>query len=325
MIDISDGAHFRRVGHRSTTGAPPRRAGLRVRGLRRRACHGVVDRRLAVGHVAPPPSIPTARNVPASTTPSTAPTGGMPFATRRSRRPGMTPTMPAPRSSPAIPSRSGHRTPDAARSVRIGDPGLEPLYLAALVVLYGLTAREYDVPTARRATVLLALFPASFFFLVPYSESLFLLLTVLTFWWFRASGERSGQPRRSAHRSSERRRAPRAGPSHRGVDGARSATAPRVRRRLVRSSDPWRTASTGSDERATRCSRCERNRAGRGRFSGPPSRRGMRSASVRRGSQTPEDLLDGRSLLTAIVLVSLAAGWRLCPGPTWCTRSRRSW
>ena len=59
-------------------------------------------------------------------------------------------------------------------------------YLVALVVLYGLTAREYDVPTARRATVLLALFPASFFFLVPYSESLFLLLTVLTFWWFRA-------------------------------------------------------------------------------------------------------------------------------------------
>lgn len=59
-------------------------------------------------------------------------------------------------------------------------------YLAALVVLFGLTAREYDVPTAQRATVLLALFPASFFFLVPYSESLFLLLTVLTFWWFRA-------------------------------------------------------------------------------------------------------------------------------------------
>jgi Gpi18-like mannosyltransferase len=59
-------------------------------------------------------------------------------------------------------------------------------YLAALVVLYGLTARELDVPVARRAVVLLASFPTSFFFLAPYSESLFLLLTLLSFWWYRA-------------------------------------------------------------------------------------------------------------------------------------------
>ena len=59
--------------------------------------------------------------------------------------------------------------------------------LAALVVLYGLTAREFDVPMARRAVVLLASFPTSFFFLAPYSESLFLLLTLLTFWWYRTA------------------------------------------------------------------------------------------------------------------------------------------
>jgi mannosyltransferase PIG-V len=56
-------------------------------------------------------------------------------------------------------------------------------FFAALVVLYALTAREYDRTTARRALVMLACFPASFFFLAPYSESLFLLCSVLAFWW----------------------------------------------------------------------------------------------------------------------------------------------
>jgi hypothetical protein len=58
-------------------------------------------------------------------------------------------------------------------------------FLAALVVLFALTAYEYSEWTARHAVLLLACFPASFFFLSPYSESLFLLSSLLTFWWAR--------------------------------------------------------------------------------------------------------------------------------------------
>jgi hypothetical protein len=58
-------------------------------------------------------------------------------------------------------------------------------FLAALIVLHGLTRREYGEDVARRAVILLAIFPTSFFFLAPYSESLFLLFTLLTFWWCR--------------------------------------------------------------------------------------------------------------------------------------------
>jgi hypothetical protein len=58
-------------------------------------------------------------------------------------------------------------------------------FLAALIVLYALTAREYSAEIARRSVLLLALFPTAFFCLAPYSESLFLLSTVLTFWWAR--------------------------------------------------------------------------------------------------------------------------------------------
>jgi hypothetical protein len=58
-------------------------------------------------------------------------------------------------------------------------------FLASLVVMYALTARELSVEVARRATLYLAVFPTAFFFLAPYSESLFLLLVLLTFWWAR--------------------------------------------------------------------------------------------------------------------------------------------
>ena len=54
-------------------------------------------------------------------------------------------------------------------------------YLAALVALYRLTERERSTELARRTVVLLACFPTAFFFLAPYSESLFLLLTLLAF------------------------------------------------------------------------------------------------------------------------------------------------
>jgi hypothetical protein len=55
-------------------------------------------------------------------------------------------------------------------------------FFAALLVLYALTSSEFSQPVARRTVVLLACFPASFFFLAPYSESLFLLATLLAFW-----------------------------------------------------------------------------------------------------------------------------------------------
>ena len=58
-------------------------------------------------------------------------------------------------------------------------------FLGALVVLFALTTFEFSTETARRAVLLLAWFPASFFFLAPYSESMFLFTSLLTFWWAR--------------------------------------------------------------------------------------------------------------------------------------------
>jgi Mannosyltransferase (PIG-V) len=63
--------------------------------------------------------------------------------------------------------------------------------LAALVLLYRLTEREYDAGTARRAVLYLALFPTAVFLFGLYSESLFLLAAVGAFylartgrWWW---------------------------------------------------------------------------------------------------------------------------------------------
>jgi Gpi18-like mannosyltransferase len=58
-------------------------------------------------------------------------------------------------------------------------------FLGALVVTYLLTEREFDEPRARTTVVLLAFLPTSYFFLMPYSESLFLLLVVGAFWGAR--------------------------------------------------------------------------------------------------------------------------------------------
>jgi hypothetical protein len=58
-------------------------------------------------------------------------------------------------------------------------------FLGALLVLYALTARELDESTARRAVLYTAVFPTALFFFAPYSESLFLLLSVLALWWAR--------------------------------------------------------------------------------------------------------------------------------------------
>jgi hypothetical protein len=57
--------------------------------------------------------------------------------------------------------------------------------LGALVVTYLLTTSEIDERAARTTVVLLAFFPTSYFFLMPYSESTFLLLAVTAFWGAR--------------------------------------------------------------------------------------------------------------------------------------------
>ncbi len=58
-------------------------------------------------------------------------------------------------------------------------------FLLALIVLYALTTLEYSDVVARRSVVLLASFPASFIFMSPYSESVFLLTTVTAFYLAR--------------------------------------------------------------------------------------------------------------------------------------------
>ena len=54
-------------------------------------------------------------------------------------------------------------------------------FLFALIALYRLSCDEYSERIARRTVVLLTCFPTSFFFLAPYSESLFLFSSVFAF------------------------------------------------------------------------------------------------------------------------------------------------
>jgi hypothetical protein len=58
-------------------------------------------------------------------------------------------------------------------------------FFLALLVLHALTRRELGEAAARRTMWLVALFPTGFFFLAPYSESMFLLASVSAFWFAR--------------------------------------------------------------------------------------------------------------------------------------------
>jgi Gpi18-like mannosyltransferase len=58
-------------------------------------------------------------------------------------------------------------------------------FLGALTVLYRFVETEFDGGTAGRATLYLAVFPTAFFFFTAYNESLFLLLTLLSFYTMR--------------------------------------------------------------------------------------------------------------------------------------------
>jgi hypothetical protein len=58
-------------------------------------------------------------------------------------------------------------------------------FLAALYYLYRLIRLDWPAPVATRALWLLALFPTALAFFIPYTESLYLLLAVLTLWYLR--------------------------------------------------------------------------------------------------------------------------------------------
>jgi hypothetical protein len=66
--------------------------------------------------------------------------------------------------------------------------------VGALLLLYFLTRTELSEDHARRSVLYAAVFPSAFFFLAPYSESLFFLLAIGTLWaarrhrWLLAAG-----------------------------------------------------------------------------------------------------------------------------------------
>ena len=55
-------------------------------------------------------------------------------------------------------------------------------FLGSLFVLYTLTRSELSDEIARRSVLYAAVFPTALFFFAPYSESLFFLLVLMTFW-----------------------------------------------------------------------------------------------------------------------------------------------
>jgi len=67
-------------------------------------------------------------------------------------------------------------------------------YIAAMIGLERLVARDFDRPIARRTVVAISIWPAAFFFFVPFTESVFLATTVWALlggrerhWWWAAA------------------------------------------------------------------------------------------------------------------------------------------
>jgi len=60
-------------------------------------------------------------------------------------------------------------------------------FYLALIFLYKLAALEFNKQIAKKAIFYILIFPTSFYFITAYSESLFLLLTVLSFYFFKRS------------------------------------------------------------------------------------------------------------------------------------------
>lgn len=59
-------------------------------------------------------------------------------------------------------------------------------FFFGLLFLYKLLEHEYDRSVARRAIFYVSIFPSAFFFSAAYSESLFFMLTVATFYYMRS-------------------------------------------------------------------------------------------------------------------------------------------
>ena len=57
--------------------------------------------------------------------------------------------------------------------------------IGLFILLYRVTAAEVDEPAARRAVLFLAVFPTSFYLLAGYTESIFILLALGSFWLAR--------------------------------------------------------------------------------------------------------------------------------------------
>ncbi|MBA2312522.1 MAG: glycosyltransferase family 39 protein [Actinobacteria bacterium] len=81
-----------------------------------------------------------------------------------------------------------------ALSVALGDSPLgaalivsHGAFFVAMVLLYLLVKGEADEEIARRAVLYMSLFPSAFFFLAPYSESLFTMLVIACLWSARRS------------------------------------------------------------------------------------------------------------------------------------------
>ena len=92
----------------------------------------------------------------------------------------------APRSSPST------RSPIRGLSFALGGHPFaaativsNAAFWGGLVVTYFLTASELSERAARTTVLLMCVFPTAHFFLMPYSESLFLLLSVTAFWGAR--------------------------------------------------------------------------------------------------------------------------------------------
>jgi hypothetical protein len=60
--------------------------------------------------------------------------------------------------------------------------------LLMLLVLYRLVSADFEQQTAQRTVLYLSIFPTAFFFIAPYTESLFLCLVLLSFYQLRCGG-----------------------------------------------------------------------------------------------------------------------------------------
>ena len=79
-------------------------------------------------------------------------------------------------------------------------------FVLAMVVLYRLAALDLPRRRAERAVLLTAIFPFSFFFGAVYTESTFLLFTLLSF--LRVPDAAVGARRRGGRRRERRRASP---------------------------------------------------------------------------------------------------------------------